>query len=308
MQDDNHRSANNRTSGADTILPSPDGNVVPLNPPGRPAGTQGDGNTSVLKRKGVAATITRALNESAMSIRLQPILNLIDKEVIGLEAFAFFNLADGFVDGREFIGRMTALQRSEYDLKVIHALSAVIREMQNDGQIIPIHYHMLCLTSSADANWLKIMQAFKSDPILVANLVPVISQGDYDSTDQKALEKLLELRECGLKPCLGQIAGIEKALEKSTLKYFRQFKVKAETLLKYRSSESERFADKLLPGLAKANAEIFVDGIQEAFQASQLIDLDLVAGQGDYISPPKSIRLYKDIEKAEATIIADKTS
>ena len=71
---------------------------------------------------------------------------------------------------------MSDLQRSLYDLKVIHALSNVARTMEEDGQQLPIHYALACLLATPDANWMKILQAMESDRRLVSVLVPIITQ------------------------------------------------------------------------------------------------------------------------------------
>ncbi len=292
----------------DPTMASKDGNVVALNPTVKTMPSASANSDNDAKRKSKAPSIQPSLSATVMSIRLQPILNLIDRDIIGLEAFAFFRFGDDLLDGRNFVDRLTNAQRTQYDLWVVQALSAVIREMHQDGQAIPIHYGLMSLSAPTDANWVKLTQTLRSDARLVENLVPVIAQKDFLTTAGNTMDKLLDLREAGLDCCLGSINDINGALEKETLKHFRQFKINAGTLLNYRADERERFADKLLPGLLKAEASIFVDEIREAFQASQLIDLDLVAGQGDYISKPKPIRLYKDIEENLLPEIADGTS
>lgn len=303
----NAMSTNSRAE-FDPSLAGKDGNVVALNPAAKPLASGGADSGAGERRKSRSPSVQPSLGENMLSVRLQPILNLIDREVIGLEAFAFFKSGEDLIDGRNLIDRLTKTQRSQYDLWVVTALSSIVREMHSDGQSVPIHYSLVSLNAPTDANWVKLSQILKSDAKLVENLVPVIPQNDFLSMSEKTREKLFDLREAGLDCCLGRVSDLNGTLDKETLRHFRQFKINAATLLNYRANERERFADRLLPELQKAEASIFVDEISEAFQASQLIDLDLVAGQGDYISKPRPIRLYKQIEDDPLTKIADGTS
>jgi len=278
--------------------PSPDDfedeKIVKLTPANHSRGTETSGKINSKAKKRVIAE--KALNEWPMTIRLQPILNLIDRKVVAVEAFAFFKSPDGILQGNEFLEALSDLQRSLYDLKVILALSKVAHSMEGDNQVLPIQYRMMSLGTTQEANWLKTLQTIEADPRLSKVLIPVASTRELDLTDPMRFGKILALRQLGLEICLTDMDNSDASLQSAAMSNFNYFKLNAQTLLQFESNDSERKAERILPVLANYGHTPFIDGIDHGFQASQLIDLDITAGQGDYISPARPIRLYKEIE------------
>jgi len=264
-----------------------DGNVVLLKP--RQA-TDGKGRGKAASSRVYKPTLDNMLEEEAISIKLQPVIHLMSKEVMAVEAFAFLETKNGEQSVGEVIKSFDDAQRCQLDLIMVKRLSAIARKMELDGQLLPIHYSFTSMAVPNNKCWTKISNVLKGDIKLSSNLVPQISMARFRRLGDKETSRFLEFKEFGSQPCLTDCQGVNNIVQLASQHRISLLKLSVQELLSYTHKEGERVADILLPKLAKLGVETIANDVEKAHQAANLIDLDITLAQGPFISPARSLK------------------
>ncbi len=247
-----------------------------------------------LNQRSKKQMVTKSLSENAISIRLQPVVNLMSKEISAVEAVGYIHTLEGFVPVSDLLDAFSKEQLCQFDYDLIANLAKVSRKMEADGQALPIHFTLNSLGVTKHDTWASITSMLKADTKLSGLLIPQISLSNFTKLDEDKSARFLELKEYGLKPLIAECSGIEPVLDIANQKRITSFKIPAAELLKYTAREGERNADVLLPKLSKLGIEPIATHIEKAHQAANMIDLDISLGQGDFISPAREISLDQD--------------
>lgn len=273
-----------------------DGNIVHLNANRISRQSNPAGQSKHTKTSG--ELIKHILNEGQLTIRLQPILGMIEKEVLAVEAFGFFKLNEEIIDARELSSSFSQQQCGDYDLAVISALSKVVRSMEDDNQLLPIHFAFTSSPVNPNVSWEKIVNHLKADTKLGSMLVPQISAKIFKRLDTAQKAELFNLREFGSTPCLQfdeKMAGSAiRLLGGKNQLNFDIVKFAAGSLLKYLPNSEQRMIEMIMPLLADTGTLLIANELDAPEDATNLVDYDLLYGQGNFFSPPRQIKLYKD--------------
>ncbi|MGB7287460.1 MAG: EAL domain-containing protein [Salaquimonas sp.] len=244
------------------------------------------------------AAITQSLDERAYSIKMQPVINLMNKQIVAVEAFAFVELKDGLEPVENILRGMSDTQLCQFDLDMITALSKISRQMEEDRQSFPIHFTMVSLAVPRHETWSKIINRLKADTKLASIIVPYLPMAKYERLNDAQIARFMELKEYGFKPGLKDCSGVDAILKIANRKSVIAFKIPVNELLEYTPVQGERRANVLLPKLARLGVEPIATDIEKAHHASNLIDLDISLGQGNFISPARAIKFGKYVEEA----------
>lgn len=242
-------------------------------------------------RRQTRARIRRCLDDNALRVRMQPIIDLLSKKVVAVEAFGFLE-SDGEVKPAEdWLEHFTDEQRCQFDLAMLGILARAARRMEEDGQALPVQYSMVSIGVPRHNRWENIVKKIRADVRLARVLTPQVSMAGFNRLTEDQISRFLELKEYGLKPAITDCVGIEACKRLVASKHFERLKIPVDELLRYTARESERVADILLPELAKNGIEVTATHIEKAHQAANLIDLDTRFGQGNFVSPARDIQL-----------------
>ncbi len=225
-----------------------------------------------------------------LSIKLQPIIHLMSKEVVAVEAFAFLETRNGQQAVAEIVSSMSDEQLCLTDRIIVKRLGGIARKMESDGQLLPIHYTFVSMKVARHPTWSKICNMLKADAKLAKVLVPQISMALFRRLDEREMTRFLEFKEFGAKPCITECQGVKTIVQMATQHRISMLKLTVSELLSYTHKEGERVADSLLPQLARVGVETVATHVEKAHQAANLIDLDLSLAQGDFISPARSLK------------------
>ena len=180
---------------------------------------------------------------------------------------------------------------------MITRLSQIARQLENDQQSLPVHYTFVSARTADRAGWSRITNLLRSDSRLSALLVPGIAMADYQKMDNTTRTRFLELKELGFEPALDACEGLQ-AISKIVLqKHFSTLKIPADQLLGYTTVEGQRAAELILDKTRLSdkdsgkNTAIIATGIAAEHQALNLMDLNILSGQGDFLSPARTIKL-----------------
>jgi len=273
-----------------------DEKVVPIHGDGRRLQSVRDKNRqSQVERK---AKCEHALAEGRLTVRLQPIINLMSQASVAVEAFGHFELPEGGIGAAEVGSELGDASSGKIDLMVLEALSAIVRSMDEEGQTLPVYFGLSFGAFGEDAVWEKIRTRLRADARLSSCVVPQISADVWDKLDEKSQARFLELMEFGLSPCISDCTGLERTIKLVEGKCFKHFKIPAAELLSYTDHEGERVADLLLPRIERRGHKLVVNRVEKSHQLSSLIDLDVYMAQGNIISPPREIKLYSAVPAA----------
>lgn len=268
-----------------------DDKVVPLTAARKPASGDQESNARYNRQK-----VLKFLDEGRYFFRLQPIINLLDKRLVGLEAFAYCAVNEGIYPVRDFTDKVPANRRSQLDMRLVKGLSGLIRQLEKDGTLVPIHFRLAPNPGEDREGWEQVLQTLRADPKLQEHLIPVIDPVELEPGKSSVESWLLSLREAGLKLCIESTGNPQEVAVAIKSRHYSSLKIGAADLLRYRKSERERVADQLLPVLDRHGIPIFVTKVDQAHQASQLIDLDIAGAQGDYIGAVRALKIYRDMD------------
>ncbi len=266
-----------------------DNKVVPLNKARRQSASPAE-----KERRKQAPRINR-IEDAQIFFRMQPVINLLSRKVVALDASAFVRLGDEAVPFNAPSAR-SGLEPDELNLAMFNWLCRVLRQLEADGSSLPVHFPLTNPGPTSSDGWNALVQGAMSDRKAQERLVPVIDHGGLAKFMADDAQAILALRETGLKLCLGGLMGFADASQAAASGHFTKMKMDARQLLRYRRNERERIADQLLPFLERRAIPLFVTAVDEAHQASQLIDLGIAGGQGGYIAPAKPLRMFRDID------------
>ena len=131
---------------------------------------QGEGNVVVLKTKASHSgkgsvgdfkashrvyrpAIDELLAGENLSIKLQPIIHLMSKEVVAVEAFAFLETRNGQQAVAEIVSSMSDEQLCLTDRIILKRLGGIARNMESDGHLLPIHYTFVSMKVARHPTW-----------------------------------------------------------------------------------------------------------------------------------------------------------
>lgn len=259
----------------------------------------------IANKRSINQAVAKSLCENAVSIRLQPIVNLMTKEICAVEAFPYLLISQEWVPATDCLGALNDTQLCQLDRNIVHNLAKVSRKMDADVQAMPIYFTLVSLGAKKHETWQEITCMLKADAKLAAVLVPQIPLASYQALNEEKSARFLELKEYGLKPTITGCSGVEAVMNIATQKRITNFKIPVDELLKYTAREGERIADVLLPKLSKLGIEPIATHIEKAHQAANLIDLDVTLGQGDFISTARVIDLGDGTEPSSIAATND---
>lgn len=246
--------------------------------------------------------INESLSQHSITVRLQPIVNLVNKEISAVEAIGYVETTSGPRSSPELIDGLSTQQLCEFDQLFIQILAQVARKMQNDGQSMPIYFTLHSAKVGNHETWPEIIAMLRADTHLTKVLYPQVPISIFSRLGSHKIERFLELKEYGLRPCVSNCADLNEILTVANQKRVNHFKVPVQELLKYTSKEGERVADVLLPKLRDLKIIPIATDIKKAHEAANLIDLDIILGQGDFISPERDIDLGKAKNRTPANV------
>jgi EAL domain-containing protein (putative c-di-GMP-specific phosphodiesterase class I) len=239
-----------------------------------------------------------AFAEGQLTIRLQPVINLMSRAAVAVEAFGFYRTDEGEISAREVGALLGDHERAEIDLRILEELAGIVRTMEDESQNLPVHFGFSAVAFADDQVWDRIKSRLRADARLASGIVPQIEAGQLAKLDEAVRVRFHELVELGLAPCVSQCLGARNIIALIESGRFRHFKIPAAELLAYTDREGERVADLVLPKIADKGYALVVSDVEKSHQLASLIDLDVSSAQGNIISPPREIKIYKDIPAA----------
>ncbi len=259
------------------------------------------GKGGARKTKPAGPEIIRLFENGVLTVKAKPVFNLATREIEAIEAHGYLETGEQTVAVESLLKSLSDEQRCQHDIAMITKLSQIARQLENDLQSLPIHYTFVSARTADQTEWSRITNFLRSDNRLSAFLVPGVTMADYQKMDSPIRTRFLELKELGFELALDACEGLKAITKIVQQKRFSTFRIPADQLLGYATIEGQRAAELLLDQIGLAdkdsgkNTAIIATGIAAEHEALNLMDLNILSGQGDFLSPARTIRLQAKV-------------
>jgi len=208
------------------------------------------------------------------------------------EAFVRLELSNGKIaNASEFLPRAikSGIIR-DIDHQMLFKVIRLLRELDRQEIKPGIFWNMSHDTLTSKKAQYAIQNLLRANSSFCSQIHAEISQTTYQNLKSGGLRKLSTLREMGLPLSIDQCTDIDliNRLIKSGM--FTHIKIPTTTLIGYDGNDIA-FAGQEISHLAsELDVKIIATHVEEEFQVMELIDQDILFGQGNLFSKPRPVK------------------
>ncbi|MFK5980338.1 MAG: EAL domain-containing protein [Rhizobiaceae bacterium] len=236
------------------------------------------------------------VDEGELQLYLQPILTLPERKVTHYEAFARIDLGDGrsikcsdFISEAEQTGAIVELDRQML-LKIVQLL----RDLRRDD-VEPGIFWNLSATSLADEEFFDdVLEILKSNSVICPQILVEISQEKYQKLGLAKLRMLSSLRDLGVGLSIDNcddLILLQRLIKSSAFSFI---KIPITTLVGYEGENHELNGVQIARQANENKTCLIATHVEKEFQVMELIDQDILLGQGDLFSEPRPAKKRDD--------------
>lgn len=236
------------------------------------------------------------VDDGELQLYLQPVLTLPDRDVTHYEAFARFDLGDGriikcsdFLDEAEQTGAIVELDRQML-LKIVQLL----RELRRDD-VEPGIFWNLSATSLDDEEFFNdVLEILKANSVICPQILVEISQDKYQKLGLSKLRMLSSFRDLGVGLSIDNcddLALLQRLIKSSAFSFI---KIPITTLVGYEGENHELNGVRIAHQANSNSTRLIATHVEKEFQVMELIDQDILMGQGDLFSEPRPAKSRDD--------------
>ena len=248
----------------------------------------------------IPSDIGKAIEDGLLCMHLQPALYLLDRTVNDYEALARLDLGEGnFAQASQFISRAEKNGSiAEIDQEILFKIIKLIRQLDRNDIHPNLFWNLSGFSIKSDVAFNEIENTLNANSAICGQITAEISQHDYRELTSKSLRKLSTLRELGLRLSIDNCTDIELACNVAKSGLFADIKIPTPSLIGYTEQSTELIGREISEVAVDHDVRVIATHVEREFQVMELIDQDILFGQGNLFSEPKPARTQPPQETA----------
>lgn len=281
------------SGGVDDIAEQLESNVVPLNPSPYRSDQLRDG------KFGVPRDLNKCLDNGQLVMHLQPMLSLLDRTVVGYEAFARLELDAGrIIPAASFISRAEKTGCiADIDHRMLFKIVRLIRELDRDAINPVFHWNLSGLCIADHLAFHAFENVLKANVAICKQITAEISQKTYADLETLGLRRLSTLRELGVNLSIDNCKDVDLTQKAISSGLFSDVKIPTNSLIGYNDETIEHVGSNLSNIASDRQVRLIATEVEREFQVMELIDQDILFGQGNLFMEPKPAKSQPNAPK-----------
>lgn len=237
--------------------------------------------------------LKNALASGGLTMHLQPIVDLPDRQPVHYEAFMRLQMKNGdFLDANQFIkvakkgGLMPMI-----DKKVLFSSVRMLRTLEVLKKKAGLFCNISAETLGDARTFREIANFLQANIALKSSLVFEISQAAYRHLNKREKERLLKLADMGFQLSLDQVIDMKIDLGSLSQKGFHYVKIPAGMLLKTNlDDDAPLVPTELSASFGDHNIKLIATEVERETEVMNLIDFGIDNAQGNVFAPPRAVK------------------